>query len=192
LTVEEPEIAAGRCRAGDWSRLVPGTQLTVVKQAPDGTEAARYPAEVVAVVHDSQWVIVRATWTLRSLDIDGLTFREGDQLLEWFSPDHPFNAFAIYGPDERLKGWYANVSEPARLDDCDDPPLLIWRDLFLDLIALPDGTFTLRDQDDLAASGLDTVDLRLHRRVVAAGQELVRRFQDRVPPFTVVSLRIEK
>jgi predicted RNA-binding protein associated with RNAse of E/G family len=82
-----------------------------------------------------------------------------------------------------FKGWYANVTYPARLADGDERPCLIWRDLYVDLIGLPDGSFSLRDEDELAASGLSSRDPVLYRAIEAAGLELVRRFQNRVPPF---------
>ncbi len=98
-----------------WSSLLPGAELTIVKLAPDGSEAARYRGEVVGHRQDS-WVLVQATWTNRTIELGGLSFCPGDNLLEWFSPRHPFNAFAVFSPQDRLKGWYANVTHPARLD----------------------------------------------------------------------------
>ena len=96
---------------------------------------------------------------------------------------YPFNAFAVFSPDDDLKGWYANVTHPARLDVAADPPVLIWHDLFLDLVGLPDGSFTLRDDDELLASGLANADPELHARIVGAQSELIRRFERRLPPF---------
>jgi hypothetical protein len=165
-----------------WTLLLPGAELTVVKLAPDGSEAARYQGEVVGHRDDS-WMLVRATWTNRTVDIGELSFCPGDSLLEWFSPLYPFNAFAVFSPNERLKGWYANVTHPARLDVAADPPVLIWHDLFLDLVGLPDGSFTLRDDDELLASGLANAEPELHARVVGAKSELIRRFEHRLPPF---------
>ena len=168
-----------------WDDLEPGAALTVVKLAPDGSEAARYPGDVVALRSDD-WVIVRATWTYRPIAIVGLAFRPGDTLLEWFSPTHPFNAFAIHTPDGRFRGWYANVTHPARLDTRQDPPLLLWHDLYLDLVALPDGSFTIRDEDELHASGLQSRDPVLYEQVVRARDDLIHRFQSGLPPFASV------
>jgi hypothetical protein len=168
---------------GAWTRLQPGAGVTVVKLAPDGSEAARYPGEIAAVRADG-WIVVRATWTYRHLALDGLEFHPGDVLLEWFSPAAPFNAFAVSSPDGRFRGWYANVTHPARLDFSIEPPLLLWHDLYVDLIGLPDGAFTLRDDDELAASGLETSNPHLHAEILRARNELVTRFQSRLPPFT--------
>jgi hypothetical protein len=161
--------------------------LTIVKLAPDGSEAARYRGEVVGHGQDS-WVLVLATWTTRTIELDGLSFCPGDNLLEWFSPQHQFNAFAVFSPADQLKGWYANVTHPARLDATQDPPVLIWHDLFLDLVGLADGSFTVRDDDELLASGLADIDPELHARILEARSELIRRFQRRLPPFADLSV----
>ena len=165
-----------------WSSLLPGAELTIVKLAPDGSEVARYQGEVVGHYRDS-WVLVLATWSNRTIDLDGLSFCPGDKLLEWFSPQHPFNAFAIFSPANRLKGWYANVTHPTQLDATQDPPVLIWHDLFLDLVGLPDGSFTVRDEDELLASGLSDAQPELYARICGAQSELIRRFEHRLPPF---------
>lgn len=184
--MSDRKLAANQLTMAAWSSLLPGTELTIVKLAPDGSEAARYEAEVVGHYRDS-WVLVLATWTNRSIDLDGLSFCPGDKLLEWFSPRHPFNAFAIFSPADRLKGWYANVTHPTQLDATQDPPVLIWHDLFLDLVGLPDGSFTVRDEDELLASGLSDIEPELYARIREAQSELIRRFENRLPPFANLS-----
>jgi hypothetical protein len=165
-----------------WPSLLPGTELTIVKLAPGGVEAARYQGRVVGPYLDS-WILVHATWTNRTIDVGELSFCPGDNLLEWFSPRHSFNAFAVFTPADQLKGWYANVTHPARLDVTQDPPVLVWHDLFLDLVGLADGSFTIRDEDELLASGLSHTEPELYARILEAQSELVRRFEHRLPPF---------
>ena len=169
-----------------WPALLTGTALTIVKLAPDGSQAARYRGDVVGHNPDS-WLLVQATWTNRRIELGGLSFCPGDELLEWFSPRHPFNAFAVFSPHDGFKGWYANVAYPARLDATTEPPVLFWHDLYLDLVGLPDGSFTVRDDDELLASGLAHADPELYARILAARSELIRRFQRRLPPFAEVS-----
>jgi uncharacterized protein len=168
------------------SALPTGTVLTVVKRAPDGSEAARYPGEVVGHRPDS-WLIVRATWTNRRIEVGGLSFCPGDELLEWFSPRHRFNAFAVFSAEDRFKGWYANVAYPVRLDATTDPPVLFWHDLYLDLVGVPDGSFTVRDEDELLASGMVDANPELHACILEARSELIHRFQRQLPPFADVS-----
>jgi uncharacterized protein DUF402 len=184
--VTDRDEEQGHQEAGTWSALLPGAAVTVVKLAPDGSEAARYRGDVVGHCQDS-WLLVQAIWTHRKIELGGLSFCPGDELLEWFSPQHPYNAFAVFSPQDHFKGWYANVAHPARLDATRDPPVLIWHDLYLDLVGLPDGSFTIRDDDELLASGLADVDPELQVRILAARSELIRRFQHRLSPFADAS-----
>jgi hypothetical protein len=173
----------------DWSELSPGQQLTIVKLDPGGAEAARYNGEVVATFEPESWCIVQATWTYGALDLDGLKFHTGDHLLEWFSPVCPFNAFAVSAPEGGLRGWYANVTYPAYLQApyqvSADHPTLVWHDLFLDLIGRSDGTFVMRDRDELDASGISSSDPALYQSILTAGDELAARFSAREIPFLV-------
>ncbi len=166
-----------------WPDLPPGTALTVVKLAPDRSEVTRYPGSVVEAAAPPPWVAVRAIWVNRRVVLDGLAFETGDTLYEYFSPDHPFNAFAVIDPGGALRGWYANVTHPATLDPTTDPPTLTWHDLYLDLVALPDGTAVVRDEDELAEAAVAQLDPELHETIVAARDELLRRFAARTFPF---------
>ena len=166
-----------------WERLAPGDPLTVVKLAPNGAEAARYPAEVVSWMESGSWLLARAIWTYQQVEAEGLAFSPGDVLSEWFSPHDDFNAFAVYAPDGRFKGWYANVTYPAQLDVGASPPVLTWHDLYLDAIVLDGGAPIVCDEDELAASGLAENDPQLVRRIERARDEILHRLERRLPPF---------
>ena len=166
-----------------WPPLPAGTELVVVKLAPDGSEVTRYQGFVRSTTDDATWVVVEARWTNRRVDLDGLSFMPGDQLLEYFSPVHPFNAFAVYAPDGTLRGWYANVTYPSTVDSTSSPATLFWHDLYLDVIALPDGTIHIRDEDELDDAGLAQSDPDVHRAIVAAKEEVVRRIRSGELPF---------
>ncbi len=146
----------------------------MVKRAPDGSEVTRYPG----IAHErgdiGPWVVVEARWTNRRVDLDGLSFVPGDVLREWFSPIHPFNAFAVYAPDGTLRGWYANVTYPTTLDLTTTPATLTWHDLYLDVIVLPDGTTVVRDEDELDEAGLAASEPELHQAILAAKDEILR------------------
>jgi hypothetical protein len=177
---------AMKADAPSWGELATGCALTVVKLAPDGSEAARYPGRVIATVDEGRWIVVRATWTYHIVELDGLAFHPGDLLLEWFSPDHPFNAFAVFSATREFRGWYANVTKPAYLEPgtaINDPPVLVWHDLYLDLVGLPGGAFIMRDEDELEASSLRDRDPGLHQKIVSASHELERRFVRSLLPF---------
>lgn len=166
-----------------WPPFPTGTGLNVVKLGPDGSEVTRYQGFVRATTDNATWVVVEARWTNRQVDLDGLSFIPGDLLLEYFSPVHPFNAFAVYAPEGHLRGWYANVTYPSTMDPTTGPATLFWHDLYLDVIAVPDGAILVLDEDELEESGLARTDPGLHRAIVAAKDEIVRRVRVGELPF---------
>src|SRR5687767_12831740 len=125
---------------------------TVVKLRPDGSEAARYVgAELPA---PAGWVAVRAQWRYGRVDIGCLAFEPGDILDEFFALDRPYNAFALHRADGEFVGWYCNVTYPTTVTS----DAIYWHDLYVDVIAYPDGRTLVLDEDELAASGLATAD----------------------------------
>lgn len=155
--------------------LAVGTPVAVVKRAPDGSETTRYPTRVVPTDAPRPWIEVEAVWTQRTIDVAGLVFAPGDTLREFFSPVHPFNAFALHSPAGAFKGWYGNVTFPAFLvaDGSASDLTLVWHDLYLDIVILSDGSEVLLDDDELAASGLPESDPDLARAIHAARRDLI-------------------
>lgn len=166
-----------------WPDLPPGTPLQIVKWSPEGHEVARYPGEVIEAGAPAPWVAVRAMWVSRAYDLDGLLFVAGDRLHEFFSPRHTYNAFSVWTPDGRRRGWYANVTHPARLDTETEPMTLTWHDLYLDVVALPDGTTVVRDEDELGAAGIADNDRDLYAMIRSSAEELLGRATNREFPF---------
>ena len=88
-----------------------------------------------------------------------------------------------YSPPTRgvFKGWYCNVSRPARwLKD-----EIEWVDLELDVVVRPDGRSAVLDEDEFAALVI-AEDERVAAR--AAVDELLRYAQDRTGPFASAAL----
>jgi hypothetical protein len=167
-----------------WSELRPGTSVTIVKRAAmGGKEDVRYPATTVVSSLPPPWVVFQASWTMGTYTQGPLTFETGDILHEVFSPIHPYDGFAIYDPDGALKGWYANVTYPAFFDSGTDSRVLVWHDLFVDIVATPSGDVLVLDEDELEESGLLATDPALHRRILAARDELLERLRTRQAPF---------
>lgn len=168
-----------------WPELVPGAEVTIVKQSAKhgGEERARYPATVVASTLPAPWIVCETQWTMGRHDQGLLVFENGDVLHEIFSPIHPYDVFAVYRPDGELKGWYGNVTWPAFFAPEAEEPTLVWHDLYVDIVATPDGRVAIEDEDELAESGLSTSDPELHGRILAARDELLARFRARRPPF---------
>ncbi|MCC6943984.1 MAG: DUF402 domain-containing protein [Thermomicrobiales bacterium] len=165
-----------------WANLAPGTEIEIVKLAPGGDEVTRYPGIIRAAPQNSEeWIVAEASWTRASLHVGELLFATGDRLLEYFSPSHPYDAFAVFSPAGELRGWYANVTWPSWMDLDGHQPVLYWHDLYVDLIALPDGSYTVMDEDELAAADVSPA---LRAMIEAARDELVQCFDTGQPPFT--------
>lgn len=164
-----------------WPDLPIGATLEVQKIDFDGAIKATYPGIVIDAGAPTPWVAVECRWVMPAGESDGLWLIPGDTLIEFFSPAHPYNAFRIHAPDGTLRGWYANVTFPTVVEGA----TLSWHDLWLDLIVLPDGTFTVRDEDELEESGIAQSDPNLYAAVVHAGEELVRLARARAFPFDV-------
>jgi protein associated with RNAse G/E len=175
--------------ATPWPRIAPGTPVRIVKLKPNGAEATNYPGVVFDGGAPAPWISARAEWTHGLVELNGLQFVPGDQLYEYFSPEHPFNLFVIFAPDGQLRGWYANVTYPATLDPDTVPVTLYWHDLYLDLIGLPNGYCIVRDEDELEASGIGHSDPELYAMIVSTRDELLRRFELREFPFHDTAIR---
>ena len=68
--------------------------------------------------------------------------------MEQFFSDRWYSIFEMHDvADDRLTGWYCNLSRPARFRDDG----IEADDLALDLYVAPDGTVTLLDEDEFAA-----------------------------------------
>lgn len=169
--------------------LTVGAALAIVKWGPDGTERTRYPGAVIETGLVDDWLVARAQWTTPEIHLDGLRFVPGDRLHEFFSPTVPFNAFSVFAPDGTLRGWYANVTYPTILRFDTDPVTLVWHDLWVDLIALPDGSWVIRDEDELEEAGIRESDPALHAMIVGARDEMVARWLARSYPFHEVDRR---
>lgn len=169
-----------------WSMLTASTRVTIVKlsEKHHGEERARYPATVVDLALPTPWIAFETHWTLGTHDQGLLTFENGDVLHELFSPIHPYDAFVVYSAGGSLKGWYANVTWPVVFAPTDDEPLIVWKDLFVDIVATQDGDVRVLDEDELAEAGLQATNPELHASILAARDELLTRFRARRVPFS--------
>ncbi|MDI3342097.1 MAG: DUF402 domain-containing protein [Sphaerobacter sp.] len=165
-------------RGAPSDRPAPGTELTIVKLSPDGTEAARYPGR--ALPSPPGWVAARAFWIFGRMDLGYLVFDPQDVFLEYFSLTRPYNAFGIYTSHGRFKGWYCNVTRPSWLDG----DVLYWHDLYVDVVIYPDGRHLILDEDELARAELATRDPALHGMILAARDELLQLARARAYPFS--------
>ncbi|WP_125626132.1 DUF402 domain-containing protein [Streptomyces sp. WAC 00631] len=156
----------------DGGRLVPGAQVTVrLVKAPRPDKS--YPAAVVG--DDGTRIVVRAPWAGGAArDFGFVRFEPGDVFTEHFWRDRWYAVKEVRAADGTLKGWYCDVTRPARVTE-EDGGTLVVADLDLDLWRSADGRLVLRlDEDEFAASGLAGRDPEAAARAEAALDELER------------------
>lgn len=100
-----------------------------------------------SVVLEAPFVIDVEQYTL--LDV---VLKRGDRFVETYYDDRYYNVYEIFDRDDgRLKGWYCNLSRPARFS----ANTVAWVDLALDLWVWPDGRSEILDRDEFDLLPLD-------------------------------------
>ncbi|MEV4757881.1 DUF402 domain-containing protein [Micromonospora sp. NPDC049559] len=135
----------------------------------------RYAAVVVA--DDGDHVVVRAPWAgAPTRDMGFVRFEEGDLFTEHYWRSRWYSVKEVRGADGVRKGWYCDVTRPARLYD----GTLEVHDLDLDLWLSADGRTLLRlDEDEFLASGLTERDPAAARAAWQALDDLAEHARDR-------------
>ena len=111
-----------------------------------GIEKAHYEGDLLE--RDKHGVLIRAVWTRPAAELGFVTFERGDVLRERFYSDRWYNIFEIHDEHGCLKGWYADVTRPARIT----ADRLEWEDLLLDIWMDPSGQVQVLDEDEFAAA----------------------------------------
>jgi len=139
-----------------------------------GVEKAAYEGELLS--RDAHSVVVQAVWTRPTTHLPFTTFERGDILHESFYNDRWYNVFELRTAGGRLKGWYADVTRPARIS----ADRLEWEDLLLDIWMSPDGTMQVLDEDEFAAAApeLPQAEVAIARATLhTLSEELQRRYR---------------
>lgn len=124
--------------------------VTIIKLNPEGQETWRYPGRMLAKDDHSQ--LVEAYFNHSDLPIHGITLRENDRFVERYYDNRWYNILEAHDrEDDHLKGWYCNVSRPARFSDGQ----IAYVDLALDLLVYPDDQFVVLDEDEFTALALN-------------------------------------
>ncbi|MGH2619963.1 MAG: DUF402 domain-containing protein [Anaerolineales bacterium] len=149
--------------------------MTVVKLDHRAEEKWRYQGRVLA--REPSRITIEAIYDQADDDFHGLSLRKGDRFLEQHYADHWYNVFAVFdGTSGELKGWYCNITRPARIDG----DQVSAEDLALDLIVRPDGSWTVLDEPEFEAQGLSGSD---RANALAALAELKQLAQASEGPF---------
>jgi predicted RNA-binding protein associated with RNAse of E/G family len=149
-------------------------QLTVRKLDHKGQQVTAYPGRVLQ--RDDSTIVLRTSWDRAPLDVGYVLLEPGDHWAEHFYADRWYNIFEIRSSNGRLKGWYCNVTRPARIT-ADEVSA---EDLALDLWVAPDGEMLVLDEDEFAALLLSPAEREAAQNALA---ELKAMVTQRVPPF---------
>jgi len=121
------------------------TPITVHKLDENGREVWRYNGVVINRTTTS--LTLEAHFDRQDLNLQGVLLRHGDRFVETHYSDRWYNVFAIYDVDDNHhKGWYCNITRPARIE----ANHIYTEDLALDLIITPDGEQIVVDEEEFA------------------------------------------
>lgn len=150
-------------------------KIVVVKLNPKGEETWRYEGEIAA--RGEGWLVLEAAFDRDDRPFMDIILKRGDRFVETYYTDRWYNVFAIYDRDSgALKGWYCNITRPARFVD----GRVEYVDLFLDLWVSADGSQTVLDEDEFLAAELNDADRAAARASLA---ELQDWFNAKRPPL---------
>ncbi len=150
--------------------------ITVHKLNEQGVEIFRYSGSLVEEKGTS--LTLGARFERADVQFFELTFREGDRFVETYYSDRWFNIFEIHDAgDDHLKGWYCNITRPARFEQGH----IYAEDLALDLLVTPDGRLRVLDEDEFDEMELSESD---RDNALSALEELKRWVEARKGPFS--------
>ena len=143
----------------------PQLEVVLVKA---GRTKIRYTGELLA--DDGTRLAVRAPWAGSGVrDFGFVRFEPGDVFTEYYWRDRWYAVKEVRSATGVLKGWYCDVTRPARRSGAE----LVVEDLDLDLWRSADGTDVRRlDEDEFAESGLGRSAPEAARAALAALDEL--------------------
>jgi protein associated with RNAse G/E len=150
--------------------------ITIHKLNEQGVEIFRYSGTLIGEQGTS--ITIEAHFERSDVQFFELTFREGDRFIETYYTDRWFNIFEIHdAADDHLKGWYCNITRPARIEQGH----IYAEDLALDLLVTPDGRVHVLDEDEFEEINLSESD---RKNALSALEELERWVKARKGPFS--------
>ncbi|OQY19737.1 MAG: hypothetical protein B6I34_09225 [Anaerolineaceae bacterium 4572_32.1] len=152
------------------------TTITVRKLDHAGRQIIAYPGRVLR--RGDSVIMLRTGWNRDALDLGYVLFEPSDRWTEHFYSDRWYNIFEIHTSDDRLKGWYCNITRPAHISDDE----VSAEDLALDLWVAPDGRMRVLDEEEFAALPLSPAECQAALDGLAELQAMVRQ---KTPPFDV-------
>lgn len=125
-------------------------EVVVIKLDPQGQETWRYDGKVLA--EDDTSILLEAYFNREDLLFHGIHLKENDRFVEKYYNDRWYNIFEIHDrEDDLLKGWYCNITEPARFT----PNRIEYKDLALDVLVYPNGEYLILDENEFVALNIN-------------------------------------
>jgi protein associated with RNAse G/E len=153
------------------------TPITLYKLDHSGQEVMRYAGKLIT--GDTTWRCIEAAFS-RDLERDYVHFRLNDRVVEWHYSDRWYNILELHDvDDDRLKGWYCNITRPAVLTET----TIAADDLELDLFVYPNGDTLLLDEDEFAELELTSEE---HAACLNAVEVLKDHIRQRLAPFDAI------
>jgi predicted RNA-binding protein associated with RNAse of E/G family len=149
-------------------------QIMTRKLDHTGRQVFSYPGWVLR--RDDHAIVVRTVWDRAVMDTGYVLLEPGDCWTEYHYADRWYNIFEIRASNGRLKGWYCNITRPARINARG----VAAEDLALDLWVAPDGEMLVLDEDEFAALPLAPAEREAAREALA---ELRAMVAQKAPPF---------
>ena len=119
-------------------------RIVVHKLRETGVEVWRYEGQILETTQTS--FTLEARFNREKIEFHGITLENGDRFVETFHTDRWYNTFAIFdAEDNHFKGWYCNITRPARFESGH----IYSDDLALDLIVYPAGRWLVLDEDEV-------------------------------------------
>ena len=149
--------------------------VTIHKLDHQGHETWRYDGHILE--SDAGRMKVKALFDRDDIDFYGVLLRRGDTFIESFYTDRWYNVFSIFDvEDGRHKGWYVNLTRPAKFEDGH----IYADDLALDLVIDPEGEIQVVDEDEFEALDLSPSE---RTQVWAAVNEIEALVNQGLEPF---------
>ncbi len=150
--------------------------ITVHKLNEQGVEVFNYSGTLIGEQGTS--ITIEACFDRSDVQFFELTFREGDRFIETYYTNRWFNIFEIHdADDDHIKGWYCNITRPARIEQGH----IYAEDLALDLLVTPDGRVRVLDEDEFEEIDLSESD---RKNALSALEELKQWVKARKGPFS--------
>ncbi|MBN1620759.1 DUF402 domain-containing protein [candidate division WOR-3 bacterium] len=81
----------------------------------------------------------------KNIAVAGILLSPGDITAAFYSYDKPFVLYRWLSPDCSFIADYINIADRVKIE----PNIIQWRDLELDILFYPDGTYEILDEDEL-------------------------------------------